>query len=179
MPNNNLPSMSLSHIELYVQDLAKMEQFYTQNLSMLVTDRGEGNQGMVFLSRSPEEHHQIVLNPGKSHRTIESPIDHIAFRVSNISDLRKLNASLQLNSEIKIQAVSHGTAWSIYFRDPENNRFEIFCDTPWYVNQPCKFSVDITKTDEELIEFTKNKIKDMPGFTDATAWHNDHRDKIG
>jgi catechol-2,3-dioxygenase len=79
-------------------------------------------------------------------------------------------------------AISSCISWYslyVYFRDPENNRLEIFCDTPWFVNQPCKFSIDITKTDEELIEFTKNKIIDMPGFSDATAWHNAHRDKIG
>ncbi|MGC9491473.1 VOC family protein, partial [Vibrio genomosp. F10] len=53
------PNIQLSHIELYVQDLAKMEDFYKSKLGFVVTDRGEGQNGMVFLSRNPEEHHQI------------------------------------------------------------------------------------------------------------------------
>ncbi|WDE12093.1 VOC family protein [Thalassomonas haliotis] len=174
----NFPNMLLSHVELYVQDLAKMEQFYTNNLGFIVTDRGDGNKGMVFLSRSPSEHHQIVLNPLPSHRTFDSPVDHISFRVGSISELRLFAESLASMADMNFQTVSHGTAWSIYFRDPENNRFEIFTDTPWYVNQPCKFSVDFTLSDEELIKFTENKIKELPGFALASDWNETHKSSL-
>ena len=109
------PNIQLSHIELYVQDLAKMEDFYKSKLGFVVTDRGEGQNGMVFLSRNPEEHHQIVLSPVQSHRTLESPVDHISFRVKNIDELKAFNSSLKSVSEISLQTVSHGTTWSIYF----------------------------------------------------------------
>lgn len=175
----NFPNMHLSHVELYVQDIAKMEDFYTKNLGFVVTDRGEGHGGMVFLSRSPDEHHQIVLNPRQSHRTIESPVDHISFRVASISELRTFNSSLRLIPDMKLQTVSHGTAWSIYFRDPENNRFEIFTDTPWYVNQPCKFVVDFDLSDEALIQFTQHKIKALPGYSIASEWEASHRHVLG
>jgi len=82
------PNMLLSHIELYVQDITQMERFFTEKLGFVVTDRGEGISGMVFLSRSPDEHHQIVLNPRQSHRSIESPVDHISFRLESIAELR-------------------------------------------------------------------------------------------
>jgi catechol-2,3-dioxygenase len=174
----NFPNMLLSHIELYVEDITKMESFYTTKLGFVVTDRGEGKNGMVFLSRSPDEHHQIVLNPRQSHRSIESLIDHIAFRVESIGALRVFNRSLSALSEIRLQTVSHGTTWSIYFRDPENNRFEIFTDTPWYVNQPCKFVVDFNMSDEELIQFTENKVKNLPGFAIAGEWEKSHKDSL-
>lgn len=174
----NFPNMLLSHVELYVQDIVKMEDFYIKNLGFVITDRGEGKNGMVFLSRSPDEHHQIVLNPRQSHRSIESPIDHISFRVESISKLRIFNSSLKLTPEMKIQTVSHGTTWSIYFRDPENNRFEIFTDTPWYVNQPCKFIVDFELSDEKLIQFTKNKIEKLPGYSIASEWKKSHQDSL-
>ncbi|WDD99299.1 VOC family protein [Thalassomonas actiniarum] len=174
----NFPNMLLSHVELYVQDIVQMEQFYTQTLGFIVTDRGEGKNGMVFLSRSPHEHHQIVLNPVASHRTFESPVDHISFRVESLAELRIFNASLAAIAEMKFQTVSHGTTWSIYFRDPENNRFEIFTDTPWYVNQPCKFPVDFTLADEELIKFTENKIKALPGFALASDWNKTHKSSL-
>ena len=170
----NFPNILLSHIELYVQNIIQMEKFYTDILGFIVTDRGEGRDGMVFLSRSPNEHHQIVLNPRQSHRLAESPIDHISFRAESISELRMFNSSLKLMHEIQLQTVSHGTTWSIYFRDPENNRFEIFTDTPWHVNQPCKFIVDLELSDEELIEFTQSKIKGLPGYSIASEWKKTH-----
>jgi len=175
---NKFPNMLLSHVELYVEDLVKMERFYTKHLGFVVTDRGQGKNAMVFLSRSPNEHHQIVLNPRQSHKTVNSPIDHISFRVNTISDLRLFNSTLKSNSEISIQTVSHGTAWSIYFRDPEGNRFEIFTDTPWYVNQPCKFVVDFEKSDEELILFTKDKIENLPGFSVVEEWQVIHNKSL-
>lgn len=170
----NFPNLLLSHVELYVQDIAQMEMFYTKTLGFVVTDRGEGVNGMVFLSRSPNEHHQIVLNPVAFTRDMKSPVDHISFRVSSISALRSFFHSFKSALGIKVQTVSHGSTWSVYFRDPENNRFEIFTDTPWYVNQPCKFEVDFDLSDEKLIEFTHNKIQQMSGFTVVSQWQASH-----
>ncbi|WP_019029980.1 VOC family protein [Colwellia piezophila] len=176
--NTKLSNMLLSHIELYVQDITLMEKFYTQRLGFVVTDRGQGTNAMVFLSRSPKEHHQIVLNPRPSHRLIESPIDHISFRLESISDLRGFNSLLTASPEISVQAVSHGSAWSVYFRDPEGNRFEIFTDTPWYVNQPCKFAINLDESDEKLLQSTKAKIKDMAGFSEIEQWQAAHRNEL-
>jgi hypothetical protein len=70
--------------------------------------------------------------------------------------------------------VSHGTTWSIYFRDPEDNRLELFTDTPWHVNQPCRFEVDFAMSNEELLEFTERRIKDLPGFVEVSKWRESH-----
>jgi catechol-2,3-dioxygenase len=171
-------NMLLSHVELYVKDIVSMENFYTKALGFIVTDRGEGPNAMVFLSRSPEEHHQIVLNPRQTHQAVQSPVDHISFRVKSITDLQGFNNALKTNTKIELQTVSHGTTWSLYFRDPEENRFEIFTDTPWYVNQPCKFPVDLEQSDEDLIQFTKNKIVNMPGFSVVADWKDSHKNSL-
>lgn len=42
------PSLSLSHLELYVRDLKSLEQFYTGCLGFVVTDRGEGMREWFF-----------------------------------------------------------------------------------------------------------------------------------
>ena len=89
MNNPTIPvfsSISLSHFELYVNDVSSMQAFYTLVLGFVVTDRGAGGSGMVFLSRSVNEHHQLVLTPRQSEIVSNSPIDHIAFRVNNIDD---------------------------------------------------------------------------------------------
>lgn len=172
--NASFPNLSLSHIELYVKDISRMESFYTEVLGFIVTDRGEGDGAMVFLSRNPNEHHQLVLNPRPSRRSTESPVDHISFRVQSLAQLRVFCSSLQCVADLNLQTVSHGNSWSIYFRDPEGNRFEIFADTPWHVNQPCKFAVDFNLTDEELIAFTKHKVEGKPGYALADEWQSSH-----
>ena len=173
----SFPSISLSHFELYVDNVSCMEEFYTRCLGLVVTDRGEGKDGMVFLSRNPDEHHQLVLTPGKSETGTESPLDHIAFRVDSITHLRVFHKTLK-SCSAKLQTVSHGTTWSIYFLDPENNRLELFTDTPWHVNQPCRFEVDFAVSNEELREFTEQKIKDLPGFVEVHKWRESHTTKI-
>jgi len=170
---SSFPNIQLSHFELYVVDTPSMEKFYTDYLGFVVTDRGEGKDAMVFLSRNPDEHHQLVLNPRQSKKTIESPIDHISFRVDSIENLRVFHNSLK-SSSATLQTVSHGTSWSIYFRDPEGNRLELFTDTPWHVNQPCRFEIDFQMTNDELLEFTKHRIKDLPGFDSVKNWRESH-----
>jgi len=173
-PNTSpFPNIALSHFELFVGDATCMEAFYTHSLGFVVTDRGEGKDAMVFLSRNPNEHHQLVLNPRNSDIATESSIDHISFRVDSIMSLRVFHQSLLSNST-SLQTVSHGTTWSIYFRDPEDNRLELFTDTPWHVNQPCRFEVDLAMSDEELKKFTERRIKDLPGFVEVSKWRESH-----
>ena len=168
------PDLSLSHFELYVADVNSMQDFYTRCLGFVVTDRGQGASGMVFLSRNPDEHHQIVLNPRPSRHSRESPLDHISFRVSKLDQIRSFHGALVSFPHVSVDAVSHGTTWSLYFRDPEENRIEIFCDTPWHVNQPCKFTIDLALEDGELYEYTEQQIRNLPGFKPLKEWRQSH-----
>ena len=141
-----------------------MEHFYTHYLGFTVSDRGEGPGGLVFMTRNPNDHHQLVLNPRPSRPASDSPLNHIAFRVDSLDILRAYFSSLSTAPDISVETVSHGNSWSIYFRDPEANRLEIFVDTPWYVSQPCRFAIDLTLSDGEIHQFTENRIRDLPGF---------------
>ncbi|RJE73395.1 glyoxalase [Pseudoalteromonas sp. MSK9-3] len=176
--NKELPNMLLSHVELYVKDLKEMTAFYTEKLGFVITDSGSGDNGMVFLSRSPNEHHQIVLSPYPSRSATDSPVDHISFRVDSLAHLKRFIESLLCSDEIPLQTVSHGSTWSIYFRDPEGNRFEIFTDTPWYVHQPCKFEVDFNLSDEALMASTLQVIRELPGFAMANDWQQSHQRQL-
>ncbi|HEY5739952.1 MAG TPA: VOC family protein [Gammaproteobacteria bacterium] len=167
-------SLSLSHFELYVRDIAAMEDFYTRYLGFEVTDRGHGAAAMVFLSRNPRAHHQLVLNPLEPAAATQSPVDHIAFRVGTLTALKSLHAVLT-GSPAELQTVSHGNSWSLYFRDPEGNRLELFTDTPWHVDQPCRFEIDLGLDEPALREFTENAIRDLPGFGDAGDWRQRRR----
>ena len=167
------PSLSLSHIELYVQDIERVERFYVECLGFVVTDRDEGDEAMVFLSRNPDEHHQLVLNPRPGRADSESPVDHISFRVRSLKELRMFHDPIA-RAGVPMESVSHGTTWSLYLHDPERNRIEIFVDTPWYVHQPCKFAVDFALSDDELTASTRKSIAGMPGFREADDWRSAH-----
>ena len=91
---NQLPQMAFSHIGLYVTDMASMVSFYTGVLGFSVTDRARIRENdVVFLSRSPDEHHQIVLVPGRAPQS-PSTVNQISFRVIALAELRRLHAQL-------------------------------------------------------------------------------------
>ncbi len=162
------PDIALAHFELFVRDLERMESFYTGALGFEVSDRGAGPGGLVFLSRNAGEHHQLVLNPDAARRPDASPLDHISFRVAALADLRRFHAALE-GRATGLETVSHGNAWSIYFHDPEDNRLELFADTPWEVAQPCRFEIDLGLPDNALAATTEARIRDLPGFRRRVA----------
>ena len=85
------PHLSFSHVGLFVHDLGVMEEFYRRVLGFTVTDRGTSSRGseLAFLSRNPDEHHQIVLAEGKAPDS-ESTVNQMSFRVENFADVRTM-----------------------------------------------------------------------------------------
>jgi catechol 2,3-dioxygenase len=63
---HEVPRMSFAHMGIYVSNIELMLDFYSRVLGFSVTDRARVRDAdVVFLSRNPEEHHQIVLVPGR------------------------------------------------------------------------------------------------------------------
>lgn len=170
------PDFTVSHFELRVRDVKQMERFYTEALGFIATDRSEGGNGMVFLSRSPDEHHQIVLSPGGDGTP--GALDHIALRVDSLGALRSVFQRLGSRGGVDFETVSHGNSWSIYLRDPEGNRVEIFADTPWHVAQPVRFAIDLELPDEELLRTTEEAIRTRPQFGPVENWRRSHRHRF-
>lgn len=167
--------LAFSHVGLYVRDLEKMERFYTGLLGFFVTDRGvlpgpAGEVRLVFLSRNPDEHHQIVLASGRPETLDFNVINQISLRADSLATLRNLHERLARTEAHDIQPVTHGNAVSVYFRDPEGNRLEIFIDTPWYVNQPMRVAVDFSQTDAQLMRSVETHARSLPGFEPRSQW---------
>jgi len=165
---------------LYVTDLARMEDFYTRLLGFTVTDRGDlGSTQLVFLSRDPKEHHQIVLASGRPGAAGFNPINQISFRMAEFAGLREMHRRLQGEGVAEMSPVSHGNALSIYFRDPEGNRIELFVDTPWYVLQPLRVPMDMSLPDAELWAWAEREARKLPGFTKVEHWHDEMARRMG
>jgi len=88
------PPVSFSHFGIYVTDLARMEDFYTRVLGLLVSDRGQvpGGSDLVFLSRDPDEHHQIVLATGRPPGVEFNVVNQMSFKVAGLVDLKAMHA---------------------------------------------------------------------------------------
>ena len=173
-PENDM-SYTVSHFEIRARDQAAMEKFYTEVLGFIVSDRGVLDRGpmkgreLIFLSHSPEEHHQIVLIPGEATAP-GSGIGHVAFRVDSLDEVRRVYEKVRTLPHAKPEPVSHANTWSVYFRDPEDNRIEIFTQTPWHATQPCRFDVDYDQPDAALKQATLGTAKTLAGFTKTEEW---------
>ena len=177
----DLPKWALSHIGLFVNDMAKMRDFYTRLLGFKVMDEGElraGGPRLTFLSKDPKDHHQIVLVTGRE-KGARSTINQITFRVASIKEVRKMHELAMANKVDGVDPVDHGNAWSVYFLDPEGNRLEFFCDTPWYVAQPHRVALDFSLSDKEIVEATRRRLASDPTTRPFGKWRDQQRRELG
>lgn len=160
--------LAWSHMVLHVQDVERMLDFYTRVLGFEVTDRGPlpgGQHEIVFLSQSPRDHHQIAFITSGSESEPSGRVDHVAFRIGSLAELREMMGSLSREG-VTLSPRTHGNAWSAYFRDPEDNGIEVFCDTPWHVKQPASIPWDPALTDDELHQWTRQTFEQAEEFSD-------------
>jgi catechol-2,3-dioxygenase len=166
---------AFSHIGIYVQSLERMTDFYQYLLQLTITDTGKldtpnGPVDLVFLSSDPTEHHQLVLASGRPEAVAFNVINQMSFRVGGLDDLRQLHQAMTTHGASDIQPVTHGNAVSIYFRDPEGNRLEVFYDTPWYVDQPMRLPIDLSLPNDALEAQIHQHASTLPGFCPRQTW---------
>jgi catechol 2,3-dioxygenase-like lactoylglutathione lyase family enzyme len=172
-------SLTLSHFGVFVTDINRMVDFYTRFLGFAVSDRGPNPVGeIVFLTRDPREHHQIVMASGRPTDLPFNVINQISLRVDSLDTLRELYVGLKDEPVEILGPISHGNALSVYFRDPEKNRVELLIDTPWYVPQPHRVPVDIMQPDEKVWAWIEKEARGTPGFKSRKEWMADVERKI-
>ena len=167
---NGLPDVTLRHVGIYVTDINAVVEFYTDVLGFAVSDRGpfQGEE-IVFLTRDPEEHHEIVIMSGRPADSFGT-INQISFRAKSVADLRATYKLLSKHGIEKIDPVDHGNALSVYFWDPEGNRIEVYIPTPWYVSQPNRTPLDFSLTDDQILAANEEKCRADPSFCTAADW---------
>lgn len=174
---NAAPRMAFAHFGIYVADMALMADFYTRVLGFTVTDRADiSGANLVFLSRNPDEHHQIVLVPGRD-RASASTINQISFRVVSLAELRRMHTLLGDEGVRDLKPTNHGGAWSVYFPDPEGNRIELFAQTPWYM-PPVSMPLDLSLPDDAIYQLTQAMVEATPGHMMRSEWHAQMRRRM-
>ena len=78
----------LSHVGLYVHDVPKMIDFYTQVLGFVVSDVAEDGR-ITFLSRNPSDHHQVVLVRGRETELETPMVQQVSFNVETLENVQR------------------------------------------------------------------------------------------
>jgi catechol 2,3-dioxygenase-like lactoylglutathione lyase family enzyme len=170
------PGLTFSHVGLYVRDIRLMEDFYTRVLGFTVTDRGQlpGPNGkpieLVFTSRDPDEHHQIVLVTGRPADSGFNIINQLSFRSDSLATVRLMYEKLVAEHARDIDPITHGNSISVYALDPEGTRLEFYVPTPWYVTQPTRTPLDFSLDDALLMSRVEAHARSLPGFKPRAQW---------
>jgi catechol 2,3-dioxygenase len=177
---NRPPNAQLTHFGFHCQDLDVMIEFYTRTFGLVLTDRGDYYMGgeIAFLSRNPQEHHQIVLASGRPSEINFNPINQISFRVDDLASLKIYYANL-IRDQVNLQrTITHGNAWSIYLFDPEGNRIELYTPSPWYIEQPYGVPIDLAQTESEILAQTEQLILNDPTRVSTQEWSQGLKAKL-
>lgn len=165
-------ALVFSHVGFYVRDIVRMARFYRETMNFFETDRGLlGSVQLVFFSRDPGEHHQIVLASGRPEGPGFNLINQISLRVRDLATLREVRRRVVAEPDVtELVCATHGNAISIYFRDPEGNRLEVFLDTPWYCEQPLREPIDLDRPDEAVMAQAEALARSRPRFCARSEW---------
>jgi catechol 2,3-dioxygenase-like lactoylglutathione lyase family enzyme len=164
--------MHLGHVGLFVSDFERMLSFYRDVFGFVITDISRKEAGCIaFLTGDPASHHQLVLRTGRPYDlSSRKLINQVSFRVDDLATLKRVYSKLVNSPATELDPITHGTAWSVYFRDPEDNRVEAYADTPWYITQPHRTPIDLTKPEGELYAATEALCRTQPGFRSLAQW---------
>jgi len=167
------PALMFSHFGVNCDDADKLEDFYTRVLGFCVSDHGlirGDTDRIIFMTRRPREHHQFVLAGGRP-ATFAPTVGETGFKAPDLEALRRVQALVGLEEDVTdIVAMDHGISWTLYFRDPEQNRCAVSVETGHYVPQPAAWPLDLSRTDAEIRAETQARCQATPGFMPWDSW---------
>jgi catechol-2,3-dioxygenase len=144
--------IGLCHVGIYARNPAALAEFYRDVMGMQVIGGSDATHPLgptAFLSSRPdEESHEIAIfsNPDLAHR---------AFKVGSLAALKRFYDKIVARGiPVKFQ-FNHGISIAFYFHDPEGNLIEVYWRTGLEHPQPSAQEVDLSKTQEELLEALK------------------------
>mgnify|MGYP000515248451 CR=1 FL=1 len=99
-----------------------------------------------------------------------STVNQMSFKVQEFSQVRDMYKRVTKAGVPAVAPIDHGAALSVYFPDPEGNRFEVYWSTPWYIEQPHAKPIDFSMSDDEILGACEAKCKADPTFQPMDEW---------
>ena len=141
--------VGLGHVGIYVRDLDRMKAFYQDFMGMTLTKVSD--QSAFFSTDPSRSDHEIALMTGRPSPEDPHLINQISMRVETLDDLRDFHRRVKTEGYQIDSIVTHASAIGCYFRDPEDNRTEVF----WVTGLPSWAGVgvpiDIERPDAEVL----------------------------
>lgn len=162
---------SFTHAGILVYDAERLARFYHDVLELHETDRGVGSRGYltIFMSSDVAHHHQFVLVQARAPGQ-PSTVGQLSFLLSSLDGLRRVHRRVVERGEQPTRIVDHGTSWSVYLADPEDNTVEAYVTSPWYINQPHAEPLDLGQSDAEICSTTERRCRADPSFMMMSEW---------
>jgi catechol-2,3-dioxygenase len=155
-----LPIAELGHTGVWVYDLDTMRDFYENIVGLTVTDEDD-EHGIVFLSSRPSvEHHEFVLQRGRTAEIGAKQQHQISWRVDSLDDILTYHRRFQQHGVTVQQEVTHGNAIGIYFFDPEGNRNEVYLRIDKDVRQPFRKSLNLDQDQAAIFAEAERLLAD-------------------
>jgi catechol 2,3-dioxygenase len=125
-----------------------------------------------FYERRSARTPSVRCRYGREHGS--KPLSNqISFRVQDVAALKAFAVYFEENSIPLVQCKTHGNALSIYIQDPEGNTIEVYCHTPWHIQQPVGIPLDLTKSDAEILVQSEELCRLHPSFKTRDDWSRD------
>ena len=155
-----MPITGLGHTGFWVDDLDTMRDFYARVLGLTVTDE-DPDQGIVFFSARPDlEHHEFVLQRGRTAPPGSKLTHQVSWRVDSIETILDFHRRFRAEGIEVQQEVSHGNAIGIYFFDPEGNRNEVYLRLERDVRQPFRKSINLDQEPADVLDEVERLLSD-------------------
>ncbi|MET0456982.1 MAG: VOC family protein [Mycobacterium sp.] len=150
----------LGHTGFWVNDLETMRDFYTRIMGLTVTDE-DADLGIVFFSSRPdEEHHEFVLQKGRTAHDGAKLTHQVSWRVDSLQSIVDFHNRFRAEGIPVQQEVTHGNAIGIYFFDPEGNRNEVYLRIERDVRQPFRKSLNLDQEPERIFADAEKLLAD-------------------
>jgi catechol 2,3-dioxygenase len=123
----------IGHVVIKVRDVERSKKFYTEVLGLqLMMDMPKLK--MAFFASNGRDHHELacaeVGADAMGNQAKQIGLAHIAFRLNDEEHLRVAYREFKEKNVPIVFTVDHGITKSIYFRDPDGNQLEVYCDNP-------------------------------------------------
>jgi catechol-2,3-dioxygenase len=118
----------VAHVVLRVKKWEESVKFYSEALGMeTVTCNAERHT--AFLSFGTQHHDIGLFQAANESEYGTAGLSHIAFQIEGgIDELRELHDKLVAYGAEITDITEHSVTKSVYFKDPDGNRLEIFCE---------------------------------------------------
>ena len=129
--------------------LELMKDFYANFIGMTLTKVSPTG---AFFSADPEGvDHEIALINGRTSLDGPELIQQISMRVDTLDDLRDFKKRINEHGYTLERIVTHASAIGCYFKDPENNKTEVFWLTGHTSWAQIGIPIDIDQSDEAVM----------------------------